>query len=126
MRFDVFVLGASFLCFVPDRVPHTDEPAPITRLALQPGRFVIERIGSSVRVIQSGKTVVQAQAVYLGDSPPSGFCRLDASTTGLRLNGRQIGEAIEFDGGGLSVRSVSVPPGGVVVMTPSVKFEWRR
>lgn len=125
MRLDAYLLAASFLCTVPDRVPHSDEPPPIKRISLAPGHFLIERDGDSVVVKQGGRTVVREKAIYLSDG--RGQCCVDIGNHSLRVNGYlMFGDWIEFESGGLSVRSVSVPPGGVVVTSPSVKFEWRQ
>jgi hypothetical protein len=118
-------LVMSNILAVPDRAP--PDPAPVTRIALAPGPFAIRLVNSkkklALQLITGDKVIIEAQVLYLSDG--KGHWKLEATPEGIRSDGRVIAERIEFGSGIWTVPSSPVPT-GVVVTSPSAKFNWSK
>jgi hypothetical protein len=119
----------SGVCAVPDRAPLGDPPPPKTiRIQLKPGLFEVQRFTSKgelwLMVVQNGDTVVDARALYLGDD--KGQCMLEPTKDGVKMDLITLGFLEFLVGSNYSVPSVPLPPGSVVVTSPSITFNWIR
>jgi hypothetical protein len=119
----------SVVCAVPDRAPLEEPPPPkITRIQLKPGFFRVDQITSKGELLltlgQDGKFLIDARVLYLGDD--KGQCRLEPTKDGVKMDLIES-EYLDFlVGSTYSVRSVPLPPGSVLVISPSITFNWTR